>query len=211
MFLHRESDETTASLTGSSSGSSNEITPDNSDRTSGGSLSSGEVQQKVVNITNLRTYDNANRNSKQQRHYEQHHQEEEDVVEQHQQQQARGTIQVRKMQWTDPKNGQMGSYTGQVNTHFIPHGHGVMEYHDPSVLVKEGKWKDGRYRKSNGSSRKGEDGGVGRSSSRSASRSRSKSRDVGHVSSSTTTRARSSSRRPTEQVVLVGGGGGGTS
>ncbi|KAL3756123.1 hypothetical protein ACHAWU_005627 [Discostella pseudostelligera] len=208
MFLHRESDETTASLTGSSSGSSNEITPDNSDRTSGGSLSSGEVQQKVVNITNLRTYDNANRNSKQQRHYEQHHQEEEDVVEQHQQQQARGTIQVRKMQWTDPKNGQMGSYTGQVNTHFIPHGYGVMEYHDPSVLVKEGKWKDGRYRKSNnGSSRKGEDGGVGRSSSRSASRSRSKSRDVGHRSS-TTTRARSSSRRPTEQVVVVGGGGG---
>jgi hypothetical protein len=203
MFLHRESDETTASLTGSSSGSSNEITPDNSERTSGGSLSSGEVQQKVVNITNLRTYDSANRivdkNDSKQRHYEQHHQEEEDVVEQ--QQQARGTIQVRKMQWTDPKNGQMGSYSGQVNTHFIPHGYGVMEYHDPSVLVKEGKWKDGRYRKSNGSSRKGE-GGGGRSSSRSASRSRSKSRDVGHRS----TRARSSSRRPTEQVVVVGGG-----
>jgi hypothetical protein len=70
----------------------------------------------------------------------------------------RGTIHVRQMRWTDPKNSQSGTYTGQVNARFTPHGRGVMEY-DPNpnndmsglgvsvVLVKDGEWKDGRFRR----------------------------------------------------------------
>ncbi len=68
----------------------------------------------------------------------------------------RGTIQVNHMRWTDPKNGQSGTYSGKVNDRIVPHGKGAMEY-DPHpnndmsgmgvsvVLVKDGKWKDGRF------------------------------------------------------------------
>ncbi len=180
-FLHRESDETTASLTGSSSGSSNEITTDNSDRT--GSLSSsGEAvqssRQKNVNIANLRKHDSNDGivhmskrivdTNNSERHHSQHERQEEE------QQLPRGTIQVRKMEWTDPKNGQVGLYTGQVNTHFIPHGYGVMKYSDRTLSAKDGKWKEGRHRKSSSSSSSSSKKGVdGRSRSRSASRSRS--------------------------------------
>jgi len=81
---------------------------------------------------------------------------EEDEV--HQVHENRGTIHVRQMRWTDPKSGQSGTFTGQVNARFVPHGRGVMEY-DPNpnndmsglgvsvVLVKDGEWKDGRFRR----------------------------------------------------------------
>ena len=74
------------------------------------------------------------------------------------QQENRRTIHVRQMRWKDPKNGQSGTYTGQVNQYFVPHGCGAMEY-DPNpandmsglgvavVLVKDGEWKDGQFRR----------------------------------------------------------------
>ncbi len=80
------------------------------------------------------------------------------------QKENRRTIHVRQLRWTDPKNGQSGTYTGQVNHNFIPHGCGSMEY-DPNpdndmsglgvsvVLVKDGEWKDGRFRRNRHRSR----------------------------------------------------------
>ena len=92
----------------------------------------------------------------------------------------RGTIHVRQMQWTNPKNNEVGAYTGQVNDLFIPHGHGIMYYTDKSLGVKEGEWKNGRYRRSNYDNGDGEKEKKmkkrGSSSSRSSSH-RSKSKD----------------------------------
>ena len=93
----------------------------------------------------------------------------------------RGTIHVREMQWTDQK-GQAGTYTGQVNDRFVPSGHGTMDYEDG--CIKEGEWKNGRYRKS---IRKGG----------SKARSRSKSRERGLSSR----RERSSSRNRLHQAI----------
>ena len=78
----------------------------------------------------------------------------------------RGTINVRQMQWTNPKNNQSGTYTGQVNHLFIPHGHGVMTYADQTLGIKDGEWKNGRYRRSN------HDGGGSSSSRRGSTSSR---------------------------------------
>ena len=94
----------------------------------------------------------------------------------------RGTIHVRQMQWTDPKNGKSGMYTGQCNGLFIPHGHGVLEYDDTGdheeghvKKTKEGEWKNGRYRRRNG---RGSDASVASiSSSRSNRSNRSKSKE----------------------------------
>jgi hypothetical protein len=126
--MHIEHDETTASLTGSSSASNDGLAIDNSNRTDVSSLS----------------------------------QEEEDLFQV--QEEIRGAIHVRQMRWTDPKTGQSGTYTGQVNDRFVPHGCGTMEY-DPNpnndmsglgvsvVLVKDGEWKDGRFRRNRHRSR----------------------------------------------------------
>lgn len=70
----------------------------------------------------------------------------------------RDTIHVNRMRWIDPKNGQNGNYTGKVNDRFVPHGYGSMEY-DPNlkndlgvsvVIVKNGKWNEGRFRRPHG-------------------------------------------------------------
>jgi len=90
---------------------------------------------------------------------------------QQQPQAERGTIHVRQMQWTDAK-GNAGIYTGQVNERFVPHGNGAMVYDHAGGKTREGEWKNGRYRRGNGS---GVGGAGGR---RGSSRSRSKSRDV---------------------------------
>ena len=90
----------------------------------------------------------------------------------------RGTIHVRQMQWTNPKNNEVGAYTGQVNDLFIPHGHGIMYYTDKSLGVKEGEWKNGRYRRSNYDNGEKEKKMKKRGSSSSRSSShRSKSKD----------------------------------
>ena len=119
--LHIEQDETTASLTVSSIGSIENAAIDNSKRADVSSFSQEEEEQCQV------------------------------------QQEIRGTIHVRQMRWTDPKKGQSGTYTGQVNDLLVPHGSGAMAY-DPNpkndmsglgvavVLVKDGEWKDGRFR-----------------------------------------------------------------
>jgi hypothetical protein len=72
----------------------------------------------------------------------------------------RGTMHVRQMRYTDPENGQSGTFTGHVNSHIVPHGRGVMEY-DPNpdidtsgmgvsvvLFVKDGEWKNGLFRPS---------------------------------------------------------------
>ncbi|KAL3808437.1 hypothetical protein ACHAXA_003368 [Cyclostephanos tholiformis] len=122
VMMHLETDDTTASLTGSSKGSFEGVT-----------------------------------------FYHSHPSEEEDRRS-HAQHENRGTIHVRQMRWKDPKNGQSGNYTGQVNARFVPHGRGVMEY-DPNpnndmsglgvsvVLVKEGEWRNGRFRRDHHCSR----------------------------------------------------------
>lgn len=53
-------------------------------------------------------------------------------------------IYVRCMQWTDDK-GDKGSYTGEVDSRFIPNGMGSMEYEDGTV--KKGDWKNGGCRR----------------------------------------------------------------
>jgi len=123
--LKIEYDETTASLTGSSSGS-NDSTIEYSDRIRNSSLTQEEEELSQV------VY--------------------------------RGAIHVRQMRWTDPKNGKSGAYTGKVNGLLVPHGSGTMEYdpdpeHDMSglgvsvTLVKEGRWKEGRFRRNRDRSR----------------------------------------------------------
>jgi len=106
----------------------------------------------------------------------------------------RGTINVRQMQWTNPKNNQSGTYTGQVNHLFIPHGHGVMTYADQTLGIKDGEWKNGRYRRSNhdgeGSSRRGST-----SSRKSGSSSRSKSSSHTHKSKKSDRKERRSRSR----------------
>ncbi|KAL7516118.1 hypothetical protein ACHAWX_004355 [Stephanocyclus meneghinianus] len=93
---------------------------------------------------------------------------------------------VKNMMWTDI-NGRRGSYTGEVNTKFIPNGQGSMLYEDGAV--KEGEWKHGGI-KSSGRSRP--------MASERSSRSRSASVRPGARSRSTSvtplTRSRSSSR-----------------
>jgi len=183
--LHIEQDETTASPSVSSSGSTENAAIDNSYRTDVSSFSQEEEERSQV------------------------------------QQEIRGTIHVRQMRWTDPKNGQSGAYTGQVNDHFAPHGSGAMAY-DPNpnndmsglgvavVLVKDGEWKDGRFRRNRHRSRGnsvtvkrssrsfndvgGEEGGgdrLGSSSGRSRSTGR---RNIGHCNGHSQQRQRSSSR-----------------
>jgi hypothetical protein len=99
--------------------------------------------------------------------------------------QEEGTY-VKNMAWTDTK-GRRGSYTGEVDSQFIPNGKGSMQYEDSNV--KEGEWKDGR-KSSSGRSR-------ARATERS-SRSRSASVRPGARSRSISVtpheRARSSSR-----------------
>jgi hypothetical protein len=60
-------------------------------------------------------------------------------------------IVVKNMQWTDDK-GNKGSYTGEVDSRFIPQGAGSMKYDNGSF--KEGEWKNGGFRRSTGSSSK---------------------------------------------------------
>lgn len=119
-----------------------------------------------------------------------------------QKQQQRGTIHVRQMQWTDTK-GLSGMYTGQVNDGFVPSGCGTMEYATGSV--KEGEWKNGRYRKSisgdKGGGHASSGGGASgrsRATSREGGRSRSRSRSTGR-------RQRSSSRsiRPQQAMPVA--------
>ena len=125
-----EYDETTASLTGSdgSSSSNNSKTKKEEDYVSKANIGDASNERSQVQKENRRT------------------------------------IHVRQMRWTDPKNGQSGTYTGQVNHYFVPHGCGSMEY-DPNpdndmsglgvsvVLVKDGEWKDGRFRRNRHRSR----------------------------------------------------------
>lgn len=96
-------------------------------------------------------------------------------------------IYVKNMAWTDTK-GKRGSYSGEVDTQFIPNGKGSMQYEDSTV--KEGEWKDGGRKSS-------ERSGRSKASERS-SRSRSVSvRPGGRSRSISVTpreRARSSSR-----------------
>jgi hypothetical protein len=121
-----------------------------------------------------------------------HHQQQQQAQPQSQPQATRGTIHVRQMQWTDPKTNLPGTYTGQVNAQFVPHGHGLMEYDGSNGTVKEGEWKNGRYRRSNNNNN--ESGN---------SRSRSKSRDGRRRSRSRSTdrrqEVRSSSRSAMQQ------------
>ena len=121
------------------------------------------------------------------------------------QREKRGTIHVNRMRWTDPKNGQNGNYTGKVNDRFVPHGYGSMEY-DPNpkndmsglgvsvMIVKEGKWKEGRFRRPRGASKHPSSAcsisSSGSSSSASQNIRPSSSRDR----SSSRSRARSTSR-----------------
>jgi hypothetical protein len=122
-----------------------------------------------------------------------HQQQQQQAQPQSQPQATRGTIHVRQMQWTDPKTNLPGTYTGQVNAQFVPHGHGLMEYDGSNGAVKEGEWKNGRYRRSNNNNN--ESGGN--------SRSRSKSRDGRRRSRSRSTdrrqEVRSSSRSAMQQ------------
>lgn len=91
---------------------------------------------------------------------------------------------VKNMAWTDLK-GRRGSYTGEVDSHFIPNGRGSMEYENSSV--KEGIWKDGG-RKSRSRSKSIERSSRSRSVSvHAGARSRS-------ISVTPRSRARSSSR-----------------
>ena len=183
--MHIEQDETTASPSVSSSGSIENAAIDNSYRTDVSSFSQEEEERSQV------------------------------------QQEIRGNIHVRQMRWTDPKNGQSGTYTGQVNDLFVPHGSGAMAY-DPNpnndmsglgvavVLVKDGEWKDGRFRRNRHRSRGnsvtvkrssrsfndvgGEEGGGDRLSS-SSGRSRSTGRrNMSHSNGHSQQRQRSSSR-----------------
>jgi len=97
----------------------------------------------------------------------------------------RGTINVSQMQWINPKNNQPGEYTGQVDHNFVPHGHGVMMYSDPSLRPKGGEWENGKYRRS-------KDDGRSSSSRKSGSRA-SKSSSHTHKSR----RSHSKNRRGT--------------
>jgi len=91
---------------------------------------------------------------------------------------------VKNMAWTDLK-GRRGSYTGEVNSQFIPNGRGSMEYENSTV--KEGVWKDGG-RKSRSRSKSIERSSRSRSVSvHAGSRSRS-------ISVTPRSRARSTSR-----------------
>ncbi len=87
-------------------------------------------------------------------------------------------INVRQMQWIDER-GNAGSYTGEVDSRFAPHGKGSLQYSDGMII--EGKWRHGEHRPKRRS----------RSSSRSRS-SRSRSQSKTRVSGSG--RSRSSSR-----------------
>merc|ERR1719464_941287 len=102
-----------------------------------------------------------------------------------------GTIHVRQMQWTDSK-GDSGRYTGQVDTQFVPYGHGSMVYND-STKTKEGKWENGRYLE--------EATSRSRSTSRTA-KGGSRSRSRGRSTSQAGVRQRSASRQP-QPVVAV--------
>ena len=124
-----ESDETTASLTCS-------------DGSSSSNHSKTKKEKDDVSKANIGDASN--------------HQELEEEERYQVQKENHRTIHVRQMRWSDPKNGQSGTYTGQVNHYFVPHGCGAMEY-DPNpdndmsglgvsvVLVKDGEWKDGRF------------------------------------------------------------------
>jgi len=107
----------------------------------------------------------------------------------------RGTINVRQMQWTNPKNNQSGTYTGQVNHLFIPHGHGVMTYADQTLGVKDGEWKNGRYRRSNHDGGDGSSSRRGSTSSRKSGSSRSKSSSHTHKSKKSDRKERRSRSR----------------
>jgi hypothetical protein len=129
LHMQHKSDETTVSLTcGNGSSFSNH--------------SKTKKEEDVVSKSNICNASN--------------HQELEEETQSQVQQDNRGNIHVRQMSWIDPKNGQSGTYTGQVNHHLVPHGCGIMEY-DPNpinnmsrlgvsgVLVKDGEWKDGQF------------------------------------------------------------------
>lgn len=87
-----------------------------------------------------------------------------------------GTIHVSKMQWTDAK-GNSGSYTGQVNAQFSPYGLGSMSY-DASGKIKEGMWRNGKYR----SSKEADGGRQSRSRARSTSQASARQRSASRQS-----------------------------
>ncbi len=100
---------------------------------------------------------------------------------------------VRQMQWVDER-GNVGSYTGEVDSRFAPHGQGSLQYNDGMVI--EGKWRHGEHRpkrRSRSSSRSRSNRSRSQSKTRvsGSGRSRSSSR-----SSVTRTRSRSMSVQP---------------
>lgn len=102
---------------------------------------------------------------------------------------------VRQMQWID-EMGNAGSYTGEVDSRFTPHGKGSLQYNDG--MITEGKWRHGEYRpkrRSRSSSRSRSSRSRSQSKTRVSDgvRSRSSSR-----SSVTRTRSRSMSVQPVE-------------
>jgi hypothetical protein len=168
--LHLESDEATASLTCSD----------------GSSISNhSNTKKKEDNIG-----DASNRQE-----------QEVDELSQSQQENLHATL-PRQMRWTDPKTGQSGTYTGQVNDRYVPHGCGTMEY-DPNpnndmsglgvstVLVKDGEWKDGRFRRNRHRSR---------GSSVNINAKRSSEGDSGDRLRSSSVRSRSTGRRHSSDI-----------
>ncbi len=98
---------------------------------------------------------------------------------------------VRQMQWIDG-SGNAGSYTGEVDSGFTPHGSGSLQYNDGMVI--EGKWRHGEHRpkrRSRSSSRSRSSRSRSQSKTRVSGRSRSSSR-----SSVTRTRSRSMGGQP---------------
>jgi len=220
--LRRPSDGT-ASLTGSSSGSSNEML-DNSNRTDISNIQASSnptniqlpTRRPSVDLAPTRNSSSGSTRSSRSKskgksnnssHQDaQQQQQQGQVVQQHQQ----GTIHVRQMQWIDPKNQKSGTYTGQVTAQFVPHGHGTMEYDDSTTgtASREGKWKNGRFRSKSSSVSKS----SGKSSPGSNSRvAGSKSMDIGEGEARSRSRSvarqhRSASRsrvQPHQQEVAV--------
>lgn len=188
------SDDTT-SLTGSSSGSSNgqigESLSQSLNRRSSGvdeaNITFLDKHQGLPQVDNKPVLESSEHKKKRKPKCMSKDRQQEQRPQLEKSHEKRSTMRAVQIRYTDIK-GRCGTYNGQVNDNLVPHGKGTFEY-DHNGRVKDGEWKNGQYRSSNGGSKsvKG---------SRSGSHSRSKPRKgerLGRRSRSTSQRQRSSS------------------